>query len=227
MTINQDALGDLASLAIALGLINSQGQVDTGFFTDPTGRVAGVLRDADRLQALVGFLDQALGASAPPIADAAATWTPLVQLSETVSLYLTTSATGSGTVIGLGARAATSSSPGAAGRLSVPLLLVPPDDAAIVFLPGSSAPEAVATLTAEADLGSAALDSAGLSLSIPLGAGQPPDIGITVTGLLLPGSTSPIDLEFSGLAGRPRRGRARAGDHGTDPVAAEQPDSAR
>jgi large repetitive protein len=201
VTINQDIPGDIAQLAVALGLLDNQGQFDTGFFTDPTAQIAGVLRDATRLQALLDFLDQVLGDSAPPVSDANASWTPLVQLSENIALYLTTSASASGTVIGLGTRATTSSTPGGQATLAVPLLLVPPGAAAIVFLPGSSAPEAVATLTVQADLGSAELDAAGISLFIPLGTEQPADVGITVSGLTLPGSASPLDLSFGALHG--------------------------
>jgi hypothetical protein len=201
VTINQDTFGDIAQLATALGLLDANGQVDTSFFTDPTAQIAGVLRDTDRLQALLGFLDQVLGGTAPAIADASTTWTPLFRLSDSLALYLTTSSSSIGSVVGLGTRAATSSSPGAEAKLLVPLLLVPPNEGAIVLLPGSSAAEAVATLTVEADLGSALLDSVGLSLYIPLGTGQTADIGVTVSGLQLPGAASPIDLSFAGLSG--------------------------
>lgn len=201
MSIDGDTFGDIAQLAEALGLLDGNG-INSEFFSDPAGQIAGVLRDSTRLQALLGFLDQVLGGSAPPVDQAGATWTPLVQLSESAALYLTTSAAAGGTVIGLGVQVATASSPGGAAGLGVPLLLVPPGDAPVVFLPGSANAAAVATLTVEADLQSAVLEAAGLSLSIPLGpAGQSPDIGVTVSGLQLPGMPSPVDLGFSGLTG--------------------------
>lgn len=134
MSISAGTLGDIAQLAEALGLVDDNG-VRTEFFTDPAGEIAGVLRDPARLQALLGFLDQVLGGQAPPVAADGVTWTPLAQLTPNVALYVTTAVSGAGTVIGLGVKAATTSAPGGEADLAVPLLLVPPDDASVAFLP--------------------------------------------------------------------------------------------
>ena len=68
--------------------------------------------------------------------------------------------------MGVGIRAAASGTPGASGRLSLPIVLIPPSGPA-VFLPGSDSADAVAELAAQVDVGSASLQSAGLTTASP------------------------------------------------------------
>ncbi len=201
MSLDQDSLGDIASLATALGLLDAGGGVNTAFFSDPAGTMSGVLRDATRRQALLDFIDQTLGQGGAPITEGQATWAPLLNVTDTVALYLVVApsvAQSGGTVLGIGARAATTGTPGAEGRLSVPIVLVPPGSGSLTFLPGSSSLDATASLTVQVDVASASLASAGLSLQIPLGTGGSPAVTVQVHGLVLPGSTTPIDLSLDG-----------------------------
>ena len=125
MSAGTDVFGDIANLATALGVLDN-GQISTDFFVDPAAAIGGTLRDATRRAALLQFLDDILGDSAPQVQESGATWTPVFQLSDNVHLYLVTAQVAAGVTVGFGVRGATSGTPGAEGRLSVPLALIPP-----------------------------------------------------------------------------------------------------
>jgi len=190
-----DAFGDIADLATALGVLDNHGEISTGFFADPAATIGGTLRDPTRLAALLQFLDGVLGDSAPQVQDSGATWTPVFQLSGGVHLYLVMAQVTSGNTLGVGIRGATSGTPGAQGTLAVPLVLIPPSGPA-VFLPGSDSPDAVAQLAAQADVGSDSLQSVALTAAIPIGTKTAGDLAVSVTGLRVPGSDTPLDLSL-------------------------------
>ena len=194
MSAGTDAFGDIANLATALGVLDN-GQISTDFFVDPAAAIGGTLRDATRRAALLQFLDDILGDSAPQVQESGATWTPVFQLSGDVHLYLVTAQVAAGVTVGFGVRGATSGTPGAEGRLSVPLALIPPSGPA-VFLPGSGSADAVAVLAAQVDVGSASLQSVALTAAIPIGPHAAGDLSVSVTGLRVPGSDTPLDLSL-------------------------------
>ena len=84
-----DVFGDIADLATALGVLKG-GDLNTAFFADPAATMGGTLRDATRRTALLQFLDDMLGDSAPQVHEATATWTPGFELTDKVHLYLVT-----------------------------------------------------------------------------------------------------------------------------------------
>lgn len=194
MSTGTDAFGDIADLATALGVLDN-GEISTGFFADPAATIGGTLRDATRRAALLQFLGDVLGDSAPAVQEPGVTWTPVVRLSGGVHLYLVTAQVADGVGVGVGVRGATSGTPGAEGRLTVPLVLIPPSGPA-VFLPGSGSADAVAELAAKVDVGSASLQSVALTAAIPLGTGAAGDVAVSVTGLRVPGSDTPLDLSL-------------------------------
>ena len=194
MSAGTDAFGDIANLATALGVLDN-GQISTDFFVDPAAAIGGTLRDATRRAALLQFLDDVLGDSAPQVQESGATWTPVFQLSGDVHLYLVTAQVAAGVTVGFGVRGATSGTPGAEGRLSVPLALIPPSGPT-VFLPGSGSADAVAVLAAQVDVGSASLQSVALTAAIPIGPHAAGDLSVSVTGLRVPGSDTPLDLSL-------------------------------
>ena len=167
MSTGTDTFGDIADLATALGVLTN-GEISTAFFADPAATIGGTLRDATRRAALLQFLDDVLGDSAPQVAEANATWTPIFQLSGNVHLYLVTAQVADGVTVGIGVRGATSGTPGAEGRVSIPIAFIPSSGSA-VFLPGSVSADAVAEIAAQVDVGSASLRSAGLTAAIPIG----------------------------------------------------------
>ena len=95
-------------------------------------------------------------------------------------------------------RAAATSTPGAEARLSVPIVLVPSGQASVTFLPASTSVDAVANLAVQVDVASSNLQSVSINLGIPLGPGPAPAVTVDVQGLLVPGSSSPIDLSLGG-----------------------------
>jgi hypothetical protein len=195
MSTGTDTFGDIAELATALGVLGSDGSISTDFFVDPATTMGGTLRDGARREALLKFLDDVLGDSAPQVEESAATWTPIFKLSADVHLYLVTAQLAAGISLGIGVRGATSGTSHAEGRLSLPLVLIPPSGPA-VFLPGSNSADAVAELAAEVDVGSPNLQSVGLTAAIPVGAGASGDLTVTVTGLRVPGSDTPLNLSL-------------------------------
>lgn len=191
--MSTDTFGDISELATALGVIGPDGNISTDFFVDPAATLAGTLRDDTRRTALLQFLDDVLGDSAPEVQETGATWTPIFQLTEPVRLYLVTAQVADGVTVGIGIRGATAGTPHAEGRLSVPLALIPASGP-MVFLPGSESLDAVAELAVEVDISSPSLQSAGLTAAIPLGSKAPGELTVTVTGLVVPGSDTPLDL---------------------------------
>jgi hypothetical protein len=189
-----DVFGDIADLATALGVLKG-GDLNTAFFADPAATMGGTLRDATRRTALLQFLDDMLGDSAPQVHEATATWTPVFELTDKVHLYLVTTQVADGLTVGIGVLGATSGTPGAQGRLSVPLALIPPSGPA-VFLPGSGSADAVAEIAAQVDVGSASLQSVGLTAAIPIGPHAAGAFTVSVTGLRVPGSDTPLDLSL-------------------------------
>ena len=198
MTAGTDTFGDIAELATALGVLGSDGSISTDFFVDPATTMGGMLRDGTRREALLKFLDDVLGGAAPQVEESTATWTPIFKLSADVHLYLVTNQLADGISLGIGVRGATSGTPHAEGRLSLPLVLIPPSGPA-VFLPGSNSLDAVAELAAEVDVGSPNLQSVGLTAAIPVGPNASGDLTVTVTGLRVPGSDTPLNLSLDSL----------------------------
>ena len=199
MSAGTDMFADVADLATALGLVGPSGDISTDFFVDPAQTVAGTLRDPTRRSALLQFLDDVLGDAAPQVTESGATWTPLLEISPTVHLYLVTADGADGVTVGVGVRAATTTSPTALGRLHLALATLPASGPA-VFLPGSNSPEAIAQLVAEVEVGSADLQSVTLTATLPTGPGAVGDLAVSVTGLRVPGAATPLDLTLDSAA---------------------------
>ena len=118
-----------------------------------------------------------------------------LRASDKVHLYLVTAQVADGVTVGIGVFGATSGTPGAEGRVSVPLALIPPSGPAL-FLPGSGSADAVAEIEAQVDVGSASLQSVGLTAAIPIGSQAAGAFTVSVTGLRVPGSDTPLDLSL-------------------------------
>lgn len=211
MTVDNTSLGDVAALATALGLLGGDGKVDTGWFADPGGHVRGMLRNQPQRDALVQFIEDALGDDAPPVTDDPGhTWVPLLKLADTPGarsdLFLVLAPGDRGVVVSIGGRIDTTAPVPTSTEIRFPLLRVNPSETAgVTFLPGldSSDPgdmaDATAELTAAVNVADATLNRVGITASLPLtlGSGTPngtPTVGILVQGLRLPGSSEPLDV---------------------------------
>ena len=65
-----------------------------------------------------------------------------------------------------------------------------------MFLPGSGSADAVAEIEAQVDVGSASLQSVGLTAAIPIGSHAAGAFAVSVKGLRVPGSDTPLDLSL-------------------------------
>jgi len=213
MSFDSASLGDVGALATALGLLNSTGDVDTGWFTDPGGHVRGMLRNQPQRDALAAFIQAALGDQTTPVTDdPGRTWVPLLRLTGTAEagsdLFLVLEPTSRGVLVSIGVRIEVSTPAVTSAEIRFPLLRVNQSESAgVTFLPGldSSDPgdmtDATADLVATVTVADTTLNSVGITASLPLTmrGGLPngtPAVGIVVRGLRLPGSSEALDVSL-------------------------------
>jgi hypothetical protein len=206
MTIDGSSLGDIAALATALGLLDGSGLV-ADWFENPGKYVGAMLRDQAQRDALVQFVQAALGDQAAPVTDdPGRTWVPLFGLTEAVDLFAVLEPNDRGVLVSIGVRIAASTPTTVAAEVRVPLLRVN-QGSGVVFLPGLDAAsnddtsDATADLSATVTIADTTLNSVGLTASVPLTkpGGQfsgTPAVGVAVHGLMLPGSSQPLDVSL-------------------------------
>jgi hypothetical protein len=206
VSIDSSSLGDVAALATALGLIDESGPV-ADWFENPGQYVGAMLRDQAQRDALVQFVQAALGDQAAPVTDdPGRTWVPLFGLTEAVDLFAVLEPNARGVVVSIGVRIAASTPAAVNAEIRVPLLRVN-QGSGVVFLPGldaassDDATDATAVLAAAVTIADTTLNSVGLTASVPLTKpGGPfsgtPAVGVVVHGLLLPGSSQPLDVSL-------------------------------
>ena len=122
MTVTADDLGVLGNLATAVGLLDSDGEPNAGWFGDPAKSLSTMLADERQREALVAFVDEAMGGADREADASGATWLPVVSLDDP---HLTVSVTvddepADHVIIGLGVSFATTN-PGSRTSASVPL----------------------------------------------------------------------------------------------------------
>src|SRR5688572_4492784 len=92
--------GELADLAKSIGLLSTDGLLDTSWFGDPFGRLQTVLSNAEQRAALLRLLDSALpprtGLDIPP----GEKWHPLLTANDYGNVYVTVRNGSKGAVIG-------------------------------------------------------------------------------------------------------------------------------
>lgn len=93
--------GELADLAKSIGLLSSQGELDTSWFGDPFGRLQTVLSNAEQRAALLRLLDSALPPRTGPDIPPGEKWHPLLTANEFGNVYVTVRNDASAAVIGL------------------------------------------------------------------------------------------------------------------------------
>jgi hypothetical protein len=166
-----------------------------------------MLRDQAQRDALVQFVQAALGDQAAPVTDdPGRTWVPLFGLTKAVDLFAVLEPNGRGVVVSIGVRISASTPATVAAEVRVPLLRVN-QGSGVVFLPGldpadaGDASDSIAALSATVTIADTTLNSVGLTASVPLTkpGGQfsgTPAVGIAVHGLVLPGSSQPLDFSL-------------------------------
>ncbi|MBL8301432.1 MAG: hypothetical protein JNM26_01530, partial [Ideonella sp.] len=203
--IGKDDLGILGDLAEALGIFRN-GSPNEDWFPNPDVYLKDILADAGQRAALLRFVDAALGGADNNVEDGV-TWVPLVKVPE---LPLTVAMTvdeghADGLYIGVGLKVVTTAPVVSTSTLSIPLFCARADGKAPtgqllllgnargririgsqVDLPPPSAAQVAA--------GALRLGGIGLTMSLPTGPGAPATFGLVLSGLQMPGATTPRDI---------------------------------
>ena len=194
-------LGDLRSLAKALGLLDGSDNFRTDWLTDPGRYLSAVLADDSQRGALVEFLDDILESGDLETDTDGRVWLPLAKsTSPQLTVYIVLDpAPADHVAIGVGARLNTTTP--AESRISahVPIfraaksghsvpdpILIGRDDSAQIQL------DLAITFGAAPPLG-----GIGFSARVPTTAGPAPQFTLSLKRLQLPGAAAPSDLNIS------------------------------
>jgi hypothetical protein len=207
MSFGSDDLGVLGNLAKALGLFDASGNPNQGWFANPEASLRTMLADAAQRQALIAFVDEAMG-GADRSTEAGVTWLPIVSIEDPPLSVAVTVDEGQadGLHIGLGLRVSTTD-PSSSTTLAVPLFREKkaggPNVSQPLLLgsPGGRIRVGTAiTIDAAPPVpGQARLGGIGLEVDLPTSALDPkgPAFGLSLTGLQLPGAATPRDMRVS------------------------------
>jgi hypothetical protein len=185
-----DLAPEIHDLAVALGVLDGDGDLRPGFFANPLGQAAGVLRDPARRAAL-GDLIYTLAPADPAAPDGRAsgeTWHLLTDETTASRVYLTVRPTaGAGLVLGLAVRVA---SP--AVGLTVAAGLVEAADSGLRTVVGTADGPVRAHIEVTADPDDAGFEALALDATLsPRQAAQPVSLSVTVRGLRVDGVVQP------------------------------------
>ena len=199
MISTEDLAGEISDLGKAIGLIQDDGSLDGGWFSDPLGALESILSNHSQREALLRMIDALL----PPIAVAGAPadeeWHPLLGDQPRGNVYLTVKDTGSGIVLALSGDLGTTGG-GIGARLSAQLPLV---SAGATVTPLAGTPSGPLLVRLRVRLGWKRADGESIDLeAISLAA----SIASSGPGLV-------IVLEQLSLAGSPPRDRILDPDH--------------
>ena len=195
-------LGDLATLATAIGLVDANGPVD-GWFADPGRHLSRVLANPVQRQALVELVDDLLGGSDATTDAQGVSWLPLVDVDGGAFRLFATlqETTGGATVrVGVGVRVRVEAG-GVACEVDahVPLFAasgtVPVTDPLLLGKPGAPVEVALRLrLPAGTAPGRVGLAGVELGATVPTAAGEAVAVRLALRGLRMPGASAPRDL---------------------------------
>ncbi len=199
MSFTAADLGDLETLATALGILDGAGQFNDDWLSNPGARLSTALANETQRNALVEFVDEILGGEERETDRDGLIWLPIVSNSApAVSLYVVLDPTPSAFVgIGVGAKL-TTTAPGSTTTVHLPIFRAAKEGQSVsdAILVGSRL--GVLRVTTDITLGTAPpLNGLALSLHIPTGGNEAPTFALTLRGLLLPGATTASDLSLS------------------------------
>src|SRR5687767_7119431 len=205
MSFQPSDLGDIRNLATAIGLVNGGGGFQEDWLTKPGDYLSDVLANQAQREALVAFLDDALGGSERRTDNKGRIWLPIIEGDDPdISFHMVLDESPSNFVhIGLGIAIATDN-PRSETSLLIPLFKAGKGDQNVtnpVLLGTANGAIALAfEITvdpAPPAPGTAHLGSIGLGLEVPTGGSAAPVFSLTLGALQLPGAPAPRDLEIS------------------------------
>lgn len=208
MTFATDDLGVLGNLAVALGVFTPGGSPNPDWFGNPEASLKDMLANEDQRDALIAFVDEAMGGADRTTDPRGVVWLPIVHLDDpdlTIAITVDESQA-DGLHIGLGLSARTSN-PQSTTSLAVPLFRAYKENGPSVTVPlllGSTGGRIrIATSITIDDTapvpGEARLGAIGIDVDLPTTTADPVAavFGLSLTGFQLPGATSPRDIRVS------------------------------
>jgi large repetitive protein len=205
MSFAPSDLGEVSPLATALGLVDGAGNFNGNWLNDPGRYLSSILAERDQRDALLEFLDEALGAEQREQDAHGLVWLPLFSNDDPrVTLYLVIDDRPATHVrIGIGVQVETRGPDSrtrfhalafraakTGSHVSNPILLG--EVGGELGLSTDITIDAAPPVAGQAHLG-----RIGIGVHVPTGAGATPTISLTLGGLQLPGATSPRDISLS------------------------------
>lgn len=207
MTFASDDLGVLGNLAVALGIFEPGGGPNPNWFGNPEASLKNMLANEDQREALLAFVDEAMGGADRTTDPRGVVWLPIVHLEDpdlTIAVTVDESPS-DGLHIGLGLLVRTSA-PQSTTSLAVPLFRAKKDGGPTVTVPlllgsvgGRIRIATSITIDSSAPVpGVARLGAIGIDVDLPTAVGDAdPVFGLSLTGFQLPGAITPRDIRVS------------------------------
>jgi large repetitive protein len=177
MISTQDLAGELSDLGQAIGLINTDGSLNTNWFEDPQGKLQTMLSDAGQRQALMNLVNALLPPATFAGIPVGETWHPLLGNQPRGNVYFTINTSGPAVVFGI---AADFGNPGSAGvtvdaQISLPLVSA---DGSVQAVAGTAAGPLRIAIQAQLGLKKPPIQLDGISIVSSI---VPPSVALTVT----------------------------------------------
>jgi hypothetical protein len=208
MSLSTGDLGVLGNLAVALGVFRPGGDPNPDWFGNPEASLKNMLGNASQREALIGFVDEAMGGADRTTDLRGVVWLPIVHLDDpdlTVAVTVDESPA-EGIHIGVGVSVRTAS-PTSTSSLAVPLFRAQKDPGPSVSNPlllGSPGGRIRISTSITIDEGppvpgAARLGAIGIDIDVPTSPSDPvaPIFGISLTSFQLPGATAPRDIRVA------------------------------
>ncbi len=205
MSLRVEDLGVLGNLGIALGFLDTAGDPNPSWLGAPDESLQTMLSNQDQRDALVAFVDEALGGADRTTQDGVV-WLPIVTIDDpAIEISVTLDERPEDYVaLGLGVAISTTT-PASRTTVSLTMFAAAKQNRHVdsVLLLGRVGGRLRLSTSVTVDSstpvpGQAHLASIGLEVDVPTSDDDaPPSFGLTLTGLQLPGATSPRDLVVS------------------------------
>ena len=208
MSFSSTDLGVVGNLAKALGILRPSGDPNPDWFGSPETSLRTILEQDDQRNALIAFVDEAMGGADRTTDPTGVVWLPIVTLEDPDITFAITvdDAPPDGIHIGIGISVRTSE-PRSNSSLSVPLFRAHKANGPAVtnaLLLGSHGGRIrLATSITIDDAapvpGTARLGAIGLDIDVPTTTDgtETPVFGLSLTGFQLPGATRPRDIRVA------------------------------
>ena len=208
MTLATSDLGVLGNLAVALGVFKPDGDPNPDWFSDPGQSLGTMLANEAQRDALIAFVDEALGGADRTTDPGGVVWLPIIELDDPpLRIAVTIDETpAEGIHLGLGLSVRTTD-PGSETTVGIPLFRVwreggPPVSNPLLLGSVGGRIRLATSITIDSAPpvpGQARLGSIGVEIDLPTAPGdpRPPIFGLSLGGFQLPGAPAPRDIRVA------------------------------